>query len=148
MSVSIKIKNTILNVLLFVFLLFFIIIGLSVYIKHSHSFNDSEESDNIGRAIQVIVLNGTTIQGLASKFGEYLREKDFDVVFTGNYQASNVEQSFIIDHTNNKKILRKVLRTLNIHQDQVKKDVNESLIQDVTIVIGKDYQKLIVGKNK
>lgn len=116
--------------------------GYSIYIKLHSVASIPEEQEQIGRAIQVMVLNGTEVQGLAIKVGDYLRKKNYDVVYTGNYEVKNVKNTFVIDHLGNKRILRKVLRILNISEDFVKEDINENLLQDYTIVIGEDYRKL------
>lgn len=142
MAGSLKTKNTLLNITLFILSLFLIFIFYNVYLSLQSSEDEAEELNPTGRIIQVRVLNGTQIDGLAKKLTDYLRSKNFDVVVQGNYSTRDVKKTFIIDHLGDKKVLRRVIRVLRIDPDQVQKDLKEYELTDITIVIGADYQKL------
>ncbi len=137
---SLKTKNTLLNITIFFLSLFLFIIFYSLYLSLQKSSDDEENST--GRIIQVRVLNGTEVDGLARKLSDYLRDKNFDVVIQGNYWDRNIQKTFIIDHLGDKKVVKRVIRTLRISPDRVEEDLKEFDLTDITIVIGEDYQKL------
>ncbi|NPV12450.1 MAG: LytR C-terminal domain-containing protein [Ignavibacteria bacterium] len=143
MAESLKTKNTLLNITLFFLGLILLFIAYNIYLSlQKPSDEDLEEKNISGKIIQVKVLNGTQTDGLAKKLTDFLRSKNFDVVIQGNYNERNVKKTFIIDHRGDKKILRKIIKVLKIDPDQVKTDIKEFELTDVTIVIGEDYQKL------
>jgi len=140
---NLKTKNTILNISLFLLGLFLLLIAYNIYLSLNKSQDeDLKDQSSTGRIVQVRVLNGTQIEGLAQKFSDYLRTKNFDVVVQGNYSTRNVERTFIIIHTDDKKVLRRLKRILRINPDQVVIENRDFELTDITIVIGKDYQKL------
>jgi hypothetical protein len=140
---NLKTKNTILNISLFLLGLFLLLIAYNIYLSLNKSQDeDLEDQSSTGRIVQVRVLNGTQIEGLAQKLSDYLRTKNFDVVVQGNYSTRNVERTFIIIHTDDKKVLRRLKRILRINPDQVVIENRDFELTDITIVIGEDYQKL------
>lgn len=144
MAESLKTKNTLLNIILFILGLFILFILYNIYLSFQTSQDvDLDEQNNTGRIIQVRVLNGTQTDGLAKKLSDYLRSKNFDVVVQGNYSTRDVKKTFIIDHLGDKKVLRRTIRVLKLDPDQVKTDIKREFeLTDITIVIGEDYQKL------
>jgi len=91
---------------------------------------------------QLDVQNGTTEQGVASKFTEYLRKKGFDVVDMGNNKYKDFEKTTIIDRKGDKKIAMNVANILGVSESNVIQQINKSLYLDVTVVIGKDFKNL------
>lgn len=142
MARSLRTKNTLLNITLFVLSLILLFIFYNLYLSFQKSEEDEEDINPTGRIIQVKVLNGTQKEGLAKKLSDYLRSKNFDVVLQGNYSSRDVKKTFVIDHLGDKKVVRRVIRVLRISPDQVQTDINEYQLTDITIVIGEDYQKL------
>lgn len=142
MAGSLKTKNTLLNITLFIFTLIFLFIAYNVYLALQKSPVDEDDLNSTGQIIQVRVLNGTMVDGLAKKLSDFLRSKNFDVVIQGNYTSRDVKKTFIIDHLGDKKVLRRTLRVLRLNVNQVKTDIKEFELTDITIVIGEDYQKL------
>jgi len=139
---SLRTKNTLLNITLFILSLFLIFIFYNVYLSLRNSSEESDELNPTGRIVQVRILNGTQKDGLAKKLTDFLRSKNFDVVIQGNYTSRDVKKTFIIDHLGDKKVLKRIIRVLRIDPDQVRVDLKEYDITDITIVIGEDYQKL------
>ena len=97
--------------------------------------------------IQIEILNGCGVNGVAKSFQNYLREQGFDVVNTENYSENNklrwdVEQSFIIDHVDNIEQAEAVARSLKIPEERVVKKNTANPIYDISVVIGKDYRQL------
>lgn len=97
--------------------------------------------------VQVEILNGCGVNGVAKSFQEYLRAQGFDVVNTENYTENNklrwdVQQSFVIDRAGNPEQAKAVARSLNISEDKVVSKNTTNPIYDVSVVIGKDYRQL------
>lgn len=142
MTRSLRTKNTLLNITLFILSLLLLFIFYNLYLSLRSSDEETDEFYSTGRIIQVRILNGTQIDGLAKKLADYLRSKNFDVVMQGNYDSRNVKKTFVIDHLGDKNVLKRVMRVLKIEPDQVQFELKEYQITDITIVIGADYQKL------
>ncbi len=92
--------------------------------------------------IQVNVLNGCGVKGIAAKARDYLRSKGFDVVDIGNYK-DNVEKSFVIDRLGDLNSSKKVAYSLGIPDTLVITDIDSNLFLRSTVILGKDYLKLI-----
>lgn len=142
MASSLKTKNTLLNITLFVLSFVLLFIFYNLYLSFQKPEDDTEDLNPTGQIIQVQVLNGTGKEGLAKKLSDYLKSKNFDVVVQGNYSSRDVKRTFVIDHLGDKKVVRRIIRVLKISPDQVQIDLNEYQLTDITIVIGEDYQKL------
>jgi hypothetical protein len=97
--------------------------------------------------VQVEILNGCGVNGVAKSFQEYLRAQGFDVVNTENYTENNklrwdVQQSFVIDRAGNLEQAKAVARSLNINEEKVVSKNLPNPIYDVSVVIGKDFRRL------
>jgi len=92
--------------------------------------------------IQVEVLNGCGIAGIASKFAKFLRKQGVDVVKTGNYKSMKVRKTQIIDRIGNKEFSNEVGEILSVNEKYIYTQLNKKLLVDATIIIGKDYNKL------
>jgi len=88
------------------------------------------------------VLNGTQIDGLGQKFTNYLRQNGYDVISTGNADGSDYEKTMLIARTTNITKLREVNGTILLDSDQLFQKIDSSLQVDLTLIIGKDYQRL------
>ena len=96
----------------------------------------------IQRNIQVEVLNGCGVRGLASSFAKSLRKKGIDVVKTGNYKSSQVKSTQIIDRIGNKEFARQIGELLGINSRHIYTQKKTELLIDATIILGKDYKQL------
>jgi len=94
------------------------------------------------KTLQIDVQNGSGIQGIAGKVTEYLRANGFDVVEMGNFAASDIKTSMVIDRTGNTKNAKRVAQSLGIQEKYVIQQVNKNYFLDATVVIGKDYLEL------
>lgn len=95
-----------------------------------------------GERIQLVVLNGSGEKDLARQFTEFLRARQFDVVSRGNYERSDVEESFIIDKINDSVASQKVAFALGISEDHILHKVDSNAFVEAAVVIGKDYKAL------
>jgi len=97
--------------------------------------------------IQIEILNGCGVNGIAKIFQTYLRDQGFDVVNTDNYIVAgkrhwDLQESKIIDHIGNREQAEALARTLGIAFAKIEVKESEIAIYDMSVVIGKDYKKL------
>jgi len=125
--------------ILIIFLTYSLITRLS---NNAREENSSEGNKTISRVIQVEVLNGCGILGVAEKFTDFLRKEKFDVVQMGNYISFDIDKSLVIDRTGNRVNALKVAAALGIDNENIIILKNDDSFLDVSVVIGKDYKKL------
>ncbi|MCX8056979.1 MAG: LytR C-terminal domain-containing protein [Ignavibacteria bacterium] len=142
MARSLKFKNTLLNITLFILSLLLIFVVYNVILSLKTTEDELESENPTGRIIQVRVLNGTKVDGLAKKLSDFLKSKNFDVVIQDNYSSRDVKKTFIIDHLGDKRVVRRAVKVLKLDPDQVVTEKKDYELTDLTIVIGEDYQKL------
>ncbi|KAA0207484.1 MAG: LytR C-terminal domain-containing protein [Ignavibacteriaceae bacterium] len=104
---------------------------------------DSNNQNQSGRKLQIDVRNASGVNGVASKFTDYLRQNGFDVVEMGNFETSDEDVTIILDRKgNNKKTLGKISSALGISEKNIVEEIDKSLYLDATVVIGKDFNEL------
>ena len=94
------------------------------------------------RDIEVEVLNGCGINGLAQQFTDYLRDKHLDVIRTEDADNFHYDKTIVILRRDEFKKVAQVAKLLDISpRDSIRVfvDPDGSLLTDVTIVIGSDY---------
>lgn len=94
------------------------------------------------RPLQIEVLNGCGVSGVAAKFTDYLRTKGFDVVKTENYESFNVLKTVVIDRRGNLKNGVRIAEALGLGEGRVLQEVNEAYLIDATVILGKDFRQL------
>jgi len=92
--------------------------------------------------IQLDVQNGTSENGAASRFTDYLRMNGIDVVEIGNYKSKDIDKTLIIDRIGDKNKAKKVAMLLGVSDRNIIQQTNNSLYLDVSVVIGKDFIEL------
>ncbi len=123
-----------------VLLLLFSLITKLTTDEHTLSLYEEVKPSTI---IQLEVLNGCGMPGVAEKFTEHLRKKNFDVVQTGNYRSFDIDNTMIIDRIGNLANAEKVAEALGIEKKYVIQQLNNDYFLDVSLVIGKDFNQLI-----
>lgn len=108
-------------------------------IQNERSQNDQELVSDV---IQLEVLNGCGVAGLADKFTSTLRKNGFDVVETGNFDNFNMEQTTVIARTISKDNAKRVADALGIDESNILVEASDDFYLDATIVIGSDYRSL------
>ena len=95
--------------------------------------------------IEVEVLNGCGVTGVAGEISKFLRGHQIDVVRSENADHFLYTRTLIIQRNENVEGLAKVVKALNIELD----DKSRVLIQpdpssgvDVTLIIGSDYHSI------
>lgn len=101
-----------------------------------------EQPELIGNVIQLEVLNGAGVAGLADQFTSTLRKNGFDVVQTGNFDNFDMQQTTVISRTLNKDNARRVAEALGIDETQILVEASDDFYLDATVVIGSDYRSL------
>lgn len=139
-------QNLLLNVIIFVLIFVVIYLSYSVYIKikidSSEEVITNNNKDVPSEIIQVEVLNGCGVSGLADRFTDFLRDKGFDVVNKGNYIQFDIEKTIVIDRLGNLSNAKEVAKSLGVNQNSVMTQINEDYFLDVSVILGADYYKL------
>lgn len=106
------------------------------------NLRSTDNSQLIGDVIQLEVLNGCGVPGLANDFTSTLRKNGFDVVETGNFKNFNMQNTVVIARTFDDEHALRVAEALGISQENVFVEASEDFYLDATVVIGSDYKSL------
>ncbi len=139
--------NHFINASLIILALVVLFLGYRLLDKFG-AFNINDEAGELtqtGKVIQIEVLNGCGVDGIADKFTDMLRKKHFDVVHTGNYRSFDIDESIIIDRAGNIKSARLLAGVVGMNNDRIINQVNKDYFLDVTLIIGKDYKQLFTN---
>lgn len=96
----------------------------------------------ISAVIQLEVLNGCGVPGIASTFTSALRNNGFDVVDSGNFERFDIDKSFIISRTNSIENAKRVAMALGINEENIITEASPDYYLDVTVVVGSDFNQL------
>ena len=125
-------------------LLLGLLIALSIRVIYPRIANERVEVDSqlISSVIQVEVLNGCGIAGIANRFTGLLRSNGFDVVETGNFDHFNLEESIVISRSGVTENARQIATALGIKEINILTEQSPDFYLDVTVVIGHDFEQL------
>lgn len=125
-------------------LLLLLIFGLFTRIVYPRIQNQraEEQPQLIGDIIQLEVLNGCGVSGLANQFTSALRKNGFDVVETGNFDNFDMQETIIISRTYDTDNAKRVADALGIDANNILVEASDDFYLDATIVIGSDYNSL------
>jgi hypothetical protein len=142
-------KNLILNASILILVLINSILAYSVF--NAIPFNDNDDNyleDSTRVKIQVEVLNGCGVSGVAEKLTDYLRTNNIDVVNLGNYRSFEIENSIIIGRNEKIQNAEIVAAIVGLDKQNIIQQFNPDYLLDVTFVLGKDYRDLIPLKKR
>lgn len=142
-------SNFILNLIIavLVLLILFLTYALLVQITRTSQQDDNTaEKKLLPSQVQIEVLNGCGIPGAADKFTEYLRTRGFDVVNKGNYSSFDIDNTLVIDRSNKAEKAALVAEVLGVENKRIIKQFNYQYFLDVSIIIGKDFNSLLINK--
>jgi len=128
-----------LSVLLLVLL---IALLLRVVYPRIQSERAADDPILIGNIIQLEVLNGCGIPGVATRFTSTLRSYGFDVVESGNFDNFDMSETILISRNGNMQNANRVARALGIPEERILLEKSADFYLDATLVIGSDYQSL------
>lgn len=128
-------------------LLIVLIIALFSRILYPRVVADRVQKDPalISEVIQLEVLNGCGVTGIATRFTDNLREYGFDVVETGNYDHFDVSKTFVISRNGQMENAYRVANALGIADNQVLREQSPDFYLDVTLIIGNDFESLNIN---
>ena len=96
-----------------------------------------------GDIIQVEVLNGCGVSGLAGQMTEFLRSYGFDVVDHGDHTSFDIEETVIVDRIGNLDAAKQVALALGLQESSIIQEVRSDYYLDVSVIIGLDYQAIM-----
>ena len=140
-----KTTNSSLNFIILLLSVVIIFLTYSIITKVDYFSSNNNDEEYVGenkKLVQLEVLNGCGVNGIAEKFTDYLRAGNFDVVNIGNYRSFEVDFSLVIDRNGNIKNAFEIASKLGIGKNNIIQQVNKEYFLDVTLVIGKDYKRL------
>jgi hypothetical protein len=94
-----------------------------------------------GEHIQIDVQNACGVEGIATKFTEFLRARRFDVPDYGNSKLRE-RYSKVIDRIGDPLSARKVAYALGIPEERIETSIDSTLYLRATVVVGEDYKTL------
>ncbi len=99
--------------------------------------------------INVQVLNGCGVRGIAGRVRNILRGRGFDVLSYGNARKQNYNRSLLIIRSEGvfgERAAEVLAKSLGISPEQIRKESDPSLVDiDVTVILGLDYRHLNLG---
>tara|TARA_R110000868_G_scaffold235273_1_gene489008 strand:+ start:4095 stop:4562 length:468 start_codon:yes stop_codon:yes gene_type:complete len=125
-------------------LLIVLLVALSTRIIYPRIFNQRAEAKSqlISEIIQIEVLNGCGIAGIANAYTGVLRSNGFDVVETGNFDHFELKETIVISRSGVLDNAKRVASALGINEINVIREESPDYFLDVTVVIGHDYEQL------
>ena len=128
-------------------LLLLLVFGLFTRVIYPRIENQRTEKDQqlISNIIQLEVLNGCGVPGLADHFTSTLRKNGFDVVETGNFENFDMTKTVVIARTMDAENAQRVADALGIDPENVFVEASKDFYLDATVVIGSDYKSLTLN---
>ena len=124
-----------------------LILLFSLSIAYKLTREDPDEIFRRNNDLRVEVLNGCSVERLAVRVTDVLREQGFNVVSIGSTRRDSFPESVVIDRVSDTmEKARYVARRIGCRN--VGKDIDPALYVDVTIVVGRDYLKLFPDVEK
>lgn len=125
-------------------LLLILLAALITRIIYPRIFNQRAEATSqlISEIIQIEVLNGCGIAGIANAYTGVLRSNGFDVVETGNFDHFNLKETIIISRSGVLDNARRVASALGVKEINILREESPDFFLDVTVVIGHDFEQL------
>ncbi len=103
--------------------------------------SSGEYTEDLEEVIQVNIMNGCGVAGLAAGTKEFMRYRGFDVVEIGN-NKDKAAKSMVIDRLGNIESAKKVAYALGISDSMVVSKIDSNLFLHCTVVLGDDYSRL------
>ena len=115
-----------------------------IILSRSLETSDLTVEDEINSYIRIAVLNGCGRKGLALIFTQELRALGFDVVNGngGNADSFNFDKSIVIDRKGNINKAETVAKVLGIQDVLDQYSANPYTIEDVVVILGRDWDTL------
>jgi LCP family protein required for cell wall assembly len=111
---------------------------LRIRIENVKNFISEEGPSPIGDELNIEILNGSTNPGQAQSLRNYFVEYGFNIVHYGNALRSDYDKTLVIDRTGRPSVAKRIADIINC--DEVHTRIDKSLMVDVTIIIGNDFE--------
>jgi hypothetical protein len=134
--------NSAIGFLSVLLLILFVALAARLIYPRVQSERVSQDTVLISNVIQLEVLNGCGVPGLATRFTSSLRQYGFDVVETGNFDNFDMTETLIISRNGNMQNARRVASALGIPEERILREESPDFYLDATIVIGSDFPTL------
>ena len=135
--------NLVLNIALVVALGLTILLVYALGQRVTSPRPDPERLENpgnlLGNYVQLEVLNGTGVDGLAGEMSEYLQDLGFDVVGVGNHVGPAVSKTTIFDRVGNRDAAEQLALALGIENHHIEEALEPEWYLDASLVIGPDF---------
>ncbi|MFH1568014.1 MAG: LytR C-terminal domain-containing protein [Gemmatimonadota bacterium] len=120
----------------------FLIAGIRPYLASEEPVAAPEERTAAPAGVRVAVLNGCGAPYVAARMTRRARGLGLDVIQEGNAESFGFAESMVVDRSGDLARAEQVARSLGIRHwvQQISHDAY--LLQDVDIVIGRDYRRL------
>lgn len=125
-------------------LLLILLVALFTRLIYPRIFTERTETNSelISEIIQIEVLNGCGVPGIANAYTGILRTNGFDVVETGNFETFDLQETIVISRSGIMDNAYRVADALGVARENVIRESSSDFYLDVTLVIGHDYEKL------
>ena len=94
------------------------------------------------QAVQIDVLNGSGVSGVAQKMTATARALGYDVVEMRNYKTPDVKETLVIDRCGNIDMAKRIAADIGVKEKNVLQQLNPDYFVTASIVVGKDYKEL------
>ncbi len=112
---------------------------------NSETLSDDYEKYALENIVQLNILNGCEVNGLAGQTKEYLRSKGFDVVEIGNAKEQ-LDKTIVINRSIDDKNARKIAYALGLDEESIIEAQEPEVYLHATVILGSDYQNLSLFK--
>ncbi|MBN2325185.1 MAG: LCP family protein [Spirochaetes bacterium] len=107
-------------------------------IENLKKFINDEGPAPMGDEIYIEILNGSTNPGQAQNLRNYFVEYGFNIVHYGNAPRSDYAKTLVIDRIGRPALAKRIADIINCQEVHTKTD--NTLMVDVTIIIGNDFE--------
>ena len=107
-------------------------------IENLKKFISDEGPAPIADQINIEILNGSGNPGQAQSLRNYFLEYEFNVVHYGNALRNDYEKTIVIDRVGRPALAKRVADIINCKDVNTK--IDKTLLIDVTIIIGNDFE--------
>jgi hypothetical protein len=112
-----------------------------ISILYRHLREDPEEVYRKNSNLRVEVLNGCGVNRLALKVTNLLRKQGFNVVTIGNTEEPTFEETVVLERSDENMVNARYFAH-RIGCRNIGKDIDPALYVEITVIIGKDYEKI------
>jgi LCP family protein required for cell wall assembly len=111
---------------------------LRARIENLKKFINDEGPAPVGDEINIEILNGSTNPGQAQSLRNYFVEYGFNIVHYGNAPRSDYEKTLVIDRIGRPALAKRMADIINCKEVHTR--IDRTLLVDVTIIIGNDFE--------